>query len=486
MSPVPLPRLLSIALCLAAALALPTCSQNSGDNRSANTKKLVPLRDVDHIHKNRVLRVLISPSKTNFIIHGDQPRGFEYEMLKEYEKHINRDKTRRDLHMTLLFIPVESQNLVARLAAGEGDIAAGMLTITPERSQKVAFTDPYLSDVNQVVVGNRGQAPINSDTDLAGRTFYVRRNSAYVSALKRFNQKLSAKNLRPVEIVEVDYLETEDILDLIQAGGPQLTVADDYLADIWAQVMPQLKPYPDLVLDQGGHIGWAVQLQDEALRADLNQFIAKHRKGTIIGNVLFQRYFADKQWISNPFEKIQEQDMQRYTRLFKKYGAQYDLDWRMIAALAYQESRFDHSMVSRRGAVGLMQIKASTAADPNVGIDDIQDVEGNVHAGVRYLAWIRGRYFDDEAIAAPVQVDFAMAAYNAGPARIQKLRRKAAKMGYDPNVWYGNVEKAALTSIGQEPVNYVVNIAKYYLMFRFHEEIMASRVSTKEALRDAD
>ncbi len=486
MSPVPLPRGLFFWLLLAAALSLSTCNQNTGENPPATSEKLAPLRDIDHIHKNRVLRVLISPSKTNFIIHGDQPRGFEYEMLKQYEKHLNRDKTRRDLHMTLLFIPVESQNLVARLTAGEGDIAAGMLTITPERSQKVAFTDPYLSDVSQVVVGNTGQDQINSEADLAGRTFYVRRNSAYVPTLKRLNQRLSDQKQQEVEIIEVDYLETEDILDLIQAGGPQLTVADDYLADIWAQVMPQLKPYPNLVLDQGGQIAWAVQPENEALRADLNQFIAKHRKGTIIGNVLFQRYFADKQWISNPFERIQEKEMLRYTSLFKKYGAQYDLDWRMIAALAYQESRFDHRMVSRRGAIGLMQIKASTAADPNVGINDIQDVEGNVHAGVRYLSWIRNRYFDDAAIAEPVQVDFAMAAYNAGPARIQKLRRKAEKMGYDPNVWYGNVEKAALASIGQETVNYVVNIAKYYLMFRFNEEIMASRVSTKEALRDTE
>ena len=111
----------------------------------------------------------------------------------------------------------------------------------------------------------------------------------------------------------------------------------------------------------------------------------------------------------------------------------------------------------------------ATARDPNVGIPDIEVAERNVEAGVKYLRHLRSEYFDDSAIAPFDQACFAFAAYNAGPGNIRKARARAASMGLDPNVWFGNVEVAAGRTISQEPVVYVRNILKYYTSYRIFQ-----------------
>ena len=152
--------------------------------------------------------------------------------------------------------------------------------------------------------------------------------------------------------------------------------------------------------------------------------------------------------------------------LFVKYGKQYDIDWMLLAAQGYQESHLDNSTRSSAGAVGIMQIKPSTAADPNVGIDNVHDIENNIHAGVKYLAFIRERYFSDPEIDPLNSILFSMAAYNMGPARINGIRRKAEGLGVNGNIWFGQVELLAAREVGRESVQYVSNIYKYYASFR--------------------
>ncbi|CAM2009681.1 MltF family protein [Acanthopleuribacter pedis] len=467
-------------------LLLAACTRDqSGDAIAAAPADPVPAlppRDLETIRAKRELRILITPNHTNFMIAGDRPRGFEYELFRQYERRLNKGYTRRDIHLTAIFIPVEGNELLPRLLAGEGDIAAGMLTITPGRLHLADFTDPILADVRQIVVGHQQAGDFATLEALAGRAFYVKANSGYLPSLRRLNHDLETAGLVPVTIDTLEGLETEDILELINAGGGHLTVVDDYMAELWAQVMPNLKRYPHLVLDEGGEIGWAVRKENPSLLADLNAFIAKNRKGTRMGNVLFKRYYGSKRWITNPFRKVKRADLEKAISLFKKYGAMYETDWRMIAALAYQESKFDNTRVSRAGAVGLMQIKPSTAADPQVGIENIREMENNVHAGVRYLVFIQGRYFKEDAISTADRLYFAMAAYNAGPARVQKLRRRAKAMKLDPNRWFGHVEKAALKDIGQETVRYVANIRKYHLMFREGDTLLTQREHKKREL----
>lgn len=152
--------------------------------------------------------------------------------------------------------------------------------------------------------------------------------------------------------------------------------------------------------------------------------------------------------------------------MFEKYAEMYGFDWRLILAMAFQESRLTPGKKSSKGAVGLMQIKPSTASDLKVGIHDVGDVENNVHAGVKYLAFIRDRYFNDEDIRPRDKVRLSLAAYNAGPAKIRRAMQKTREMDLDPNEWFRNVELAVLRMVGQETVRYVSNINKYYVIYK--------------------
>ena len=159
--------------------------------------------------------------------------------------------------------------------------------------------------------------------------------------------------------------------------------------------------------------------------------------------------------------------------LFKKYGDEYDFDHLMITAQAYQESGLDQSVKSRAGAIGVMQMLPSTARDKNVGIPDITTLENNIHAGVKYMRFILDRYFKDAEMDDLNRQLFAFASYNAGPARVAGLRKKAEQMGLDPNVWRGNVEVVAAREIGRETVT----------LRRQHPQVLRSPIdsSSREA-----
>jgi membrane-bound lytic murein transglycosylase MltF len=195
--------------------------------------------------------------------------------------------------------------------------------------------------------------------------------------------------------------------------------------------------------------------------------------------VLFQRYFENTRWIRDPTRGADRDRLLRYEPIFEKYAERYGFDWLAIAAQAYQESRLEPGRKSPQGALGLMQILPSTAAGANVGIPDISTPERNIHAGVKYMAFLRDRYFSDPSVGPAARFDLSLAAYNMGPARVIELRRKTREMGLDPDVWFDNVEVAARRDVGREPVRYVANVNKYYVAYK----LMQARLRELEARR---
>ncbi|MDG1205387.1 MAG: transglycosylase SLT domain-containing protein [Pseudomonadales bacterium] len=147
----------------------------------------------------------------------------------------------------------------------------------------------------------------------------------------------------------------------------------------------------------------------------------------------------------------------------------------------YQESKLDQSRVSHRGAIGIMQVLPTTAKDPKVNIDNIEELENNIHAAAKYLHVIQLRYYSSPDISPWHQRLFTWAAYNAGPANVTRLRNAAARKGYDENVWFGNVEVMAAYMISREPIRYVANIHKYYTAYRLLEQREMQRVQALEA-----
>ena len=373
-------------------------------------------------------------------------------------------------------------NLLTALREGRGDVAAAGLTITPERQKRVDFTDPYIPNVSEVVVLNKKVGDLNTVNDLAGRTVYVRAGSSYVTHLKSLNQKLTQASQKPITVKEADsILTTEDILEMVNAGVVDISVADHHIAQIWAGLLPNVVVRKDLVINSGGKIAWAVRKNNPKLKASLNAYTKKVRQGSLLGNILFKRYYRDAKWIKNPISPGERKKMEAFIALFEKYAKRYGFDWLAIAAQGYQESGLDHSKRSHAGAVGVMQMLPSTAADKSVNIKNIKTVENNIHAGVKYLNFLRDRYFNDPKIQPGAQVQFAWASYNAGPAKINRMRERAAKKGFDPNKWFGNVETVTAIVVGREPVDYVANISKYYIAYKLlYETAMAREKARSE------
>ena len=311
---------------------------------------------------------------------------------------------------------------------------------------------------------------------------YVLSGSSYVQHLTGLSEKFKAAGRPPVYVVESDpYLGTEDILELVNAGIVEVTVADNHIARLWANVLPDIKVHEDIAVNTDGEIAWAVRKDNPELLANLNDFLRTHRKGTKLGNVLFKRYYENTRWIQNPLSETSRKKLEQYHALFQKYSAEYSFDWLLIAALAYQESRLNPTKKSNRGAVGIMQIKPSTANDKNVGIKDVHKLENNVHAGVKYLAFLRDRYFTSPDIEPGASVHLSLAAYNAGPAKVRRMRDQAKKMGLDPNIWFRNVEQAAQQIVGSETTRYVANIYKYYLAYTLLNNLNDNKADALEA-----
>src|SRR5262245_46173541 len=423
--------------------------------------------DFNELGDRRYIRALVVVNETSYFIDRGQQRGYAYESLAEFERSLRPKATIRHIATRITIIPTTRDRLLPALAAGYGEIAIGNLTITPEREKIVDFSDPLLDNVKELIVTGPSAPPISSLDDLSGKEVQVRASSSYHESLKLLNKRFHNSGKAPVKIRFADeLLEDEDLMQMVDAGIYPITVIDSHIARFWGQIYDRVNVHEDLVLREGGRIAWAMRKNTPEFKRVINDFVSTRRAGTLFGNLMLQRYLGSADRLKNP---IAEAEMQRFhdlVGLFRNYGNKYDIPWLLIAAQGYQESRLDQSKRSPAGAIGIMQVKPSTAADPNVGIRNIQYKENNIHAGVRYLRFVINQFFMDQEMDRLNRGLFAMASYNAGPARVAGLRRRAEAAGLDPNLWFNNVEIVAAREIGRETVDCVSNIYKYYIAYR--------------------
>jgi membrane-bound lytic murein transglycosylase MltF len=456
--------ILTLILCL--WLTVPTAAQQS------QQEEYLPLNekwlgDFDSMAKRHEIRALVVYSRTFYFLDRGKQRGASYELLKEFEKFVNKKLKAKTLKVRIYFIPVTRDQLIPWLVEGRGDIAAANLTITPLRQKQVDFSDPWIPDVKELLVTGPSAPPVKSLDDLAGKEIHVRPSSSYYESLVLLNQSFQKTGKPKMNLVAADEMfQDEDLAEMVNAGLIPMIVMDSHKAQFWEQIFENIKVHPDIAVRTGGEIAWAFRKNSPKLKTVVNEFIKGHKKGTLLGNILLKRYLRDTKYVKNSTAQAEMEKFQSMVALFEKYAGQYDFDYLMIGAQAYQESGLDHSKRSPAGAVGVMQLLPSTAADPNVGIPDIEKLDENIHAGTKYLRFIVDQYFKDEQMDDVNKMLFAFAAYNAGPARVSGLRNKAAKMGLDPNVWFHNVELVAAKEIGRETVQYVSNIYKYYIVYR--------------------
>jgi membrane-bound lytic murein transglycosylase MltF len=435
--------------------------------------------DLDDMVERRVVRFLLVYSNMLYFLDGPDQKGVTYELTRQFEKFLNERLGTGKLGVQALIIPVSRDRLIPALVEGYGDIAAANLTITHGRLEEVDFSDPLFEDVSEIVVTGPNSPTLQGLDDLAGHKVHVRRSSSYYEHLTLLNDSLRAAGKEPVKLeVASEYLEDDDLLEMVNAGVIPILVVDDHIAGLWAQVFENITLHPHLAVNRGGRVGWAFRKNSPELRAVVNEFVKRHRRGTLMGNILHKRYLRSTDWVKNVYDAEHMERFRGLRPLFEKYAGTYDFDWLLIAAQAYQESRLDQSVRSRAGAIGVMQLLPSTAS--YVGIGDIEVIENNIHAGVKYLRLLRDRYFDDAELDALNRGLFAFAAYNAGPTRISRLRRRAGDLGLDPHVWFDNVEVVVAREVGREPVQYVSNIYKYYIAYRLIAEKLQLEKQARE------
>ena len=432
--------------------------------------------DFDGMVERRLIRVLLAYGRTSYFIDRGQQRGLTYEAFKELGDFVNQDRKGQPLKVAIAFIPVRRDQLLSCLMEGKGDIAAANLTITDARRQEVDFCDPVMTGVSEVVVTGPGSPPIARLDDLAGKEVVVRRSSSYFESLHALNASFGKAGKREIILTPAnENLEDEDLLEMVNAGLLPMTVVDSHLAAFWSQVLDDIKVHDQLTVRTGGEIAWAIRKNSPRFKRVLDEFVKGHKKGTAFGNILFNRYLRGTKHARNAVSPDELVRFRKTVALFQRYAGQYGFDWQLVAAQGYQESRLDQSLRSPAGAIGVMQVLPSTAAGPPINIRGVEQLENNIHAGIAYLRHLRERYFKDEGMDPFDQQLFAFAAYNAGPARISGLRKKAKAMGLDPNKWFMNVEIVAAKEIGRETVEYVSHILQYYIAY--------NRLTAREAER---
>jgi len=428
--------------------------------------------DLPKMKQRRTVRALVVYGPTDFFFDKGKPSGIQVDLLREYEKFLNKGIKREAEKIHVTFLPVPFGRLIPDLLAGKGDIAAHFLTETDERKQKLLFASGRKITVDELIVTHKDQAPPEDIDGLTGKTIYVLPHSSYLEHLRKLNADFKSRGLKLIDIQTVDdHLSSENILEMVNAGIIGMTVIDDYKARLWAKVLPDIRVQENLAVSRGNYLGWAVRKSNPLLADDLQKFWKKVQKGSLLGNMLIKRYYKSTRWIKNPGREQARKKFAHLLQLFEKYGDKYGFDALALAAQGYQESELNQQRKSHRGAVGIMQLLPSTAADKNVGIRDISTGENNIHAGAKYMAFLRDRYFSDPAIKPDDRMAFSWAAYNAGPAKVRKMRAKAKAMGLNPNVWFGNVEIAAGKIVGRETVRYVANIYKYYAAYKLLVEL---------------
>jgi len=427
---------------------------------------------LDGIKKRRVLRVLLRNNAASYFLYKGELHGFEYELAKAFAE-ANR------LRLEVI-VPDTHAQLLEWLQEGRGDVAAGFLEPSDELiARGFAFSRPYHFAPRHLVIHTDNA--IDCSDDMEGTTVVVRRSSPYWQDLLDLQENGARFDIEAA----AEDVETEELIERVAAGQIDATVADGHLLDIELARGLAIKSGFKLSGDREHAV--VVRAQNEELLAALNKFIKKQYKG-VVYNILYKKYFTNRRNIrSLAAGRVGAKEgggLSPYDETMRKYADKYGFDWRLIAAQMYQESRFDPKAKSFAGAQGLLQVMPRTAKF--MGFSKIKKPEDGIHAGVKYLDWVRNRF--EPTLPFNERMWFTLAAYNAGHGHVEDARRLARQKGWDGDRWFDNAEKAMLLLSkkkyagkarygyvrGIEPVSYVRNIRQRY---RAYVEIAGDKLS---------
>lgn len=419
--------------------------------------------DLPAIKKRKVLRVVMPNNSSSYMIYRGQQIGFQFEMAERLARHLG-------VRLEPV-IPDRQKDMIQLLNENRADIIAAVLTVNEQRKRDVQFSRPFMH-VDEILVQPAGRPPITKPEQMAGRQVHVRKSSSYWTTLLDLKAQVPTLNLveAPAE------METEDIIEQVGMGEIPLTVADSNILEVVLTYRDDVQG--SLKLGEKKILAYAVRKNTPKLAEAVNEFVKKEYRG-VFYNTFYQKYFKNSRKIFAIEQgKVATSGMiSPYDDLARKYGLKYRIDWRLIVAQMYQESRFDPKAESWVGAKGLLQLMPATAKEMGIKTGSIENPEANIAGGVKYLRKMLDRF--DRSIPMRQRIRFALASYNAGYGHVIDAQRLAKMRGLDPNKWFGNVSEAILLlerpafarkarygyCRGSEPHEYVSNIQTKYDAF---------------------
>ena len=426
-----------------------------------------PLRDWEAIQKSRTLRVLTRNHPASYFIWRGELMGFDYDLLKQFARE-------HKLRLSMV-VPGPDADLAEALNSGMGDLVAASLTVTDaRRAQGMVFSRSYLKVTEQLIAAKTQEPAVDNIPLaglLAGQTVAVNPLSSFYDHLTALQQD-QAEPTDIANIVPVEGATTEQLIDAVAVGKYRYTVADSHLVAIERTYRDDFSVVGELPGERD--IAWAVRPDQPELLKRLNTFLKKHHRDLFF-NVTYNKYFKEEKRIrrlqANRLRTIDQ--LSPYDPIVRKLADQENRDWRMVVSQMYQESQFNPRAQSFAGARGLMQVLPRTARQ--MGISNLFEPENGIRAGVSYLGWLEERFPRD--LPFDQKIYFTLAAYNAGHGHVRDARNLAARLGKNPDLWFGNVEEAMLMLSdpeyyrqarfgyvrGREPVNYVRDIRERYL-----------------------
>jgi membrane-bound lytic murein transglycosylase F len=433
--------------------------------------------DLSQIIARKRLVALTYNSSTSYFLYKGEPMGYEYEMLKAFSKTL-------DVELKII-VAKNIDEIFDLLRKGKVDLIAANLTITEDRMKEVNFSDPLLY-TRQVLVQQKPKGwekmtteklekyLIRNTIDMAGKNIYVRKGSSFYARLSNLQEEIASK----INIVELPGdINTEEMIGMVAGAKISYTIADENVAMVNQTYYPNIDVKTAISFPQ--KIAWAVNKNSPLLLAGLNKWI-KSQKNTAEYANLYNKYFKNPkgsgQRNGSEFSSMAGNKISPYDDMIIAYSREIEWDWRLLASMIYQESKFDPNAESWAGACGLMQLTPSTAGLYGIdtcGATPIQSIEG----GTRHIVKLN-KYWSKFITSKQERIKFVLASYNVGLGHIIDARNLAKKYGKNPDLWYNNVETYILLKSkpkyyndpivrcgycrGQEPYNYVRQIIERY------------------------
>lgn len=485
-------KLLLFSLLLLAVIG--SCSSPSEDNQQKETISTEPVDfDLDKIKERGKLVAVVDNSSTGYFIYRGRPMGYEYELLTRFTKSLGVELK--------VMLTANMEEAFEMLNSGAADIMAYHLTITKERSERVAFSEPH-NFVRQVLVQRKPKdwrqlkqhqidaSLIRNPIDLGGETIYIRKGSSFYERLNNLSNEIG----KDINIVELEGdIDTEALIRQVVNGEIDYTVADEDVAMINATYEPILDVETDISFPQ--QIAWAMRKNSTNLKVAVDGWIEEMKKKPdffVIYNKYFKNSKRQRLRVQSDYSSINQERISPYDDVIINAAEELNMDWLLLASIIFQESRFDPKVESWAGAKGLMQLTNNIVEEYEV--EDVYNPEENIWAGVRHIKWLID-YWGDDIKRADEKIKFVLGAYNVGQGHVRDAMRLAEKYKEDSQSW-AIVSKYLLLKSkseyysdpvveygycrGTEPVNYVKQIMNRYSQYKlFYPNEKSSPDSTK-------